>query len=503
MSASSSTTPRRVLVSGATGYVGGRLVPYLLQAGYTVRCFVRDARRLRAQPWGDDVEVAEGDALEYDTVEPALETVDVAYYLIHSLGSGSDFAERDRTAARNFREAAAEQDADRIIYLGGIRPKGERSSKHLRSRMETGDVLRDGPVPVTEFRAAQIVGSGSLSFELVRYLTERVPIMVCPTWVTTPTQPIAIRTVLEYLSEALTTPKSTGEVIEIGGADVLTYAEMFQTYAAVRGLDRPIIHVPFLTPRLSSHWIGLVTPISNRIARPLIEGLDNEVTVDDPERARRLFPEVQPIAYEAAVRLALRRAQSDEIPTVWNSALSSTAQPSGAVTRSLETTEGLYRETRQVAVDAPPTAAFDTITRLGGDRGWLFADTLWRLRGWWDQVTGGVGFRKGRRHPTDLRVGDAVDFWRVEQIDAPRLLRLRAEMSLPGRAWLQFEVRPADDGNGCIVVQSIYFEPKGLWGTVYWNLVAWPHRWIFAGMLRALKSRIESERDGVAQAAGS
>ena len=493
----------RVLVSGATGYVGGRLVPNLLHEGYTVRCFVRDARRLRAQPWGAEVEVAEGDALEYETVEPALADVDVAYYLIHSLGSGSDFAERDRTAARNFQTAAAAQETDRIIYLGGIRPKGERSSKHLQSRMETGDVLRDGPVPVTEFRAAQIVGSGSLSFELVRYLTERVPLMICPTWVTTPTQPIAIRTVLDYLTAALTTPASTGQTIEIGGTDVLTYAEMFQTYAAVRGLDRPIIHVPFLTPRLSSHWIGLVTPVSNRIARPLIEGLDNEVTVDDPERARSMFPEVDPIAYEAAVRLALRRSESDEIPTVWNSALSSTAQPTRAVTRTLETTEGLYRETRRVRVDASPQAAFDTITQLGGDTGWLFADALWHVRGWWDQVTGGVGFRKGRRHPTDLRVGDAVDFWRVEQIDSPGLLRLRAEMDLPGRAWLQLEVDSDEDSAGCIVVQSVFFEPKGLWGTVYWTLVGWLHRWMFVGMLRALKTRIESTRDDVPTAAGS
>jgi len=494
--------PQTVLVSGATGYVGGRLVPKLLEAGYRVRCFVRDASRLRAQPWGDAVEVAVGDALEASTVGPALEGVDAAYYLIHSLGTGTDFAERDRIAATNFREAAAAHDVERIVYLGGMRPKGERASEHLRSRIETGDVLREGPVPVTEFRAAQIVGSGSLSFELVRYLTERVPLMLCPRWVTTPTQPIAIRDVLQYLTDALTTPASTGEIVEIGGADVLTYAEMFQTYAKVRDLDRVIVHVPFLTPRLSSHWVGLVTPISNRIARPLIEGLDNEVTMDNPERTRRLFPDIDPLPYETAVRLALRRAESDEIPTVWNSALSSVTAASEEMTETLETTEGLYREVRQVTVDAAPEVAFDTITRLGGDTGWLYGDALWHLRGWIDQLTGGVGFRKGRRSASDLRVGDAVDFWRVEALEPERLLRLRAEMNLPGRAWLQFEVDPCD-GDRTRITQSVFFEPKGLLGTVYWNLVSLPHRWIYAGMLDALKDRIEKRASGTPQANGS
>ena len=487
MSAGSSSAT--VLVSGATGYVGGRLVPCLLREGYTVRCFVRDAKRLRAQPWGDRVEVAVGDALDPETIDPAMRGVRAAYYLIHSLGAGDDFAERDRNAATFFREAAERKGVERILYLGGIRPKGKRQSEHLKSRMETGDVLRDGPIPVTEFRAAQIVGSGSLSFELVRYLTERVPIMICPTWVRTPTQPIAIRDVLQYLVQALDTPASRGEVIEIGGADVLTYAQMFQTYANVRGLDRPIVHVPFLTPRLSSHWIGLVTPISNRVARPLIEGLDNEVTVDDPSRARAMFPEIHPISFEAAVRLALRRVASDEIPTVWNSALSS--RPSNAIsTRTLETTEGLYRETRQIRVQADPDHAFSIIERLGGDTGWLYGDALWKVRGWIDQLTGGVGFRQGRRSATDLRVGDAVDFWRVEALESNQLLRLRAELSLPGRAWLQFEVTPESDGT--TVTQSVFFEPKGLWGTIYWNVVALPHRLLFAGMLHALRDRIHA-----------
>ncbi len=496
-----------VLVTGATGYVGGRLVPCLLREGYRVRCFVRDAARLRAQPWGDQVEVAEGDALKADTVLPAMEGVDAVYYLIHSLGSGEDeFAERDRRAATNVRTAAEAAGVQRIVYLGGMRPKGERQSKHLQSRIETGDVLREGPIPVTEFRAAQIVGSGSLSFELVRYLTERVPLMICPTWVHTPTQPIAIRNVLQYLVAALDRPESAGEIVEIGGSDVLTYAEMFEIYAAVRGLRRWIVNVPFLTPRLSSHWVGLVTPISNAIARPLIEGLDNEVVVDDPEAARSLFPDVEPLSFEAAVRLALRRAASDEIPTVWNSAVSST--PASTDTAQLDTTEGLYREVRHASVAAAPERAFDTITRLGGETGWLCGDALWRLRGWVDQLLGGVGFRQGRRDPDHLRVGDAVDFWRVETLNpADGLLRLRAEMRLPGRAWLQFEVGAPPETDGTRITQTLFFEPKGLTGTVYWHLVRPLHGLLFDGMLRALRDRIDAQgatraesEDGVPEA---
>jgi hypothetical protein len=265
---------------------------------------------------------------------------------------------------------------------------------------------------------------------------------------------------------------------------------MFKTYAKVRGLDRPIVHVPFLTPRLSSHWIGLVTPISNRVARPLIEGLDNEVTVDDPGRVRQMFPDIHPIPYEAAVRLALRRAESDEIPTVWNSALSSA--PTTADDATLETTEGLYRETRQARLYTSPEHAFSVVRRLGGSTGWLYGDALWHLRGWIDQLIGGVGFRKGRRSETDLRVGDAVDFWRVEALEPNRLLRLRAEMTLPGRAWLQFEVTPDEETDQTVLTQSVFFEPKGLWGTIYWMLIAIPHRLMFAGMFAALQQRIRA-----------
>lgn len=497
-----STSPSTILVTGATGYVGGRLVPCLLREGYTVRCFVRNADRLRAQPWSDEVEVAVGDALEADTVPPAMQGVDAVYYLIHSLGAGEDtFENRDRNAATNVRRAAEDAGVQRIVYLGGMRPKGERQSKHLQSRIETGHVLREGSVPVTEFRAAQIVGSGSLSFELVRYLTERVPILICPRWVHTPTQPIAIRNVLQYLTAALDQPGSAGEIIEIGGSDVFTYAEMFERYAAVRGLNRWLVDVPLLTLRLSSHWIGLVTPISNTIARPLIEGLDNEVVVEDPAKARTLFPDIEPISFEAAVRLALRRAESGTIPTVWNSAVSSV--PDRAPSTRLEISEGLYQEERSTSVDASPSVAFETIEQLGGDTGWLYGDALWRLRGWIDQLLGGVGYRQGRCDDETLRVGDTVDFWRVEARTGNRLLRLRAEMRLPGRAWLQFDVSPQDDGTRSRITQTVYVEPKGLTGTVYWTLVRWIHRLLFAGQFQALTEWTEQRAEAQADVSSS
>ena len=492
--------PQRVLVSGATGYVGGRLVPCLLQEGYAVRCFVRSPERLDGQPWLDDVEVAVGDALEAETIPPAMQDIDAAYYLIHSLGAGKGaFASRDRRAATNFGQAAKEKGVGRLLYLGGIEPAGERRSEHLESRLETGRCLRNSGVPVTEFRAAVIIGSGSLSFELIRNLAERLPVMICPRWTDTPTQPVAVRDVLAYLTQALATPASTGEVIEIGGADVTTYAEMFETYAKVRGLRRLLLNVPFLTPTLSSYWVGLVTPISNKGARPLIEGLGSEVTVTDGGKARNLFPQIEPITMETAMRLALRRYADRTVPTLWHSALSSSPQ-GREVLEELEHTEGMIKEKRQLRVEASPEAAFKMAQTLGGGTGWLYANVLWVLRGYLDLLVGGIGYRKGRRHPTRLRPGDAVDFWRVELIDGeadPKTMRLRAEMKTNGRAWLQYEITAPENGsqNGtpdaALITQTAFFDPKGLWGLLYWYALYLPHRFIFTGMIEELGRRAE------------
>ena len=483
--------PRSILVTGATGYLGGRLVPCLLDEGYEVRCFVRDPQRLAMRSWSDRVEVVQGDVLKPETLPHALKNVDVAYYLIHSLSAGEDeFAERDRRAADNFARAATEAGVQRIIYLGGIEPKSENLSKHMASRLETGKHLRAGSVPVTEFRAAVIVGSGSLSFELIRYLTERLPVLITPQWVHTPTQPIAIRNVLQYLTQALRVPKSTGRIIEIGGEDVLTYGDMFRIYAQVRGLSRILIDVPVLTPRLSSHWVGLVTPINNRIARPLIEGLDNEVTVHD-DTARQLF-DIDLLSYEAAVRLALHRFANDDVETTWSSAFSSSISDVEMVTE-LEEEEGMIQERLQIKVQATPSSIFTVLKRIGGDTGWLYANPLWRIRGLIDMFFGGVGLRRTRRSYSNVRVGDAIDFWRVEAIEPDKLLRLRAEMRVPGKAWLQYELASvANEPGHTVITQTAFYEPKGLIGFLYWWLFYIPHRFIFPGMLRELGRRAEA-----------
>lgn len=490
---------KRILVTGTTGYVGGRLVPLLLEAGYQVRCLVRDPARLLGRPWVDQVEIVQGDVLKADSLTAALQGVDAAYYLVHSMKGSANFYERDLTAARNFGQAAKQANVQRIIYLGGLVDPNRELSEHLSSRQQTGEALREAGVPVTEFRAAAIIGSGSLSFEMVRYLTERVPLMICPSWVYTRTQPIAIRDVLHYLLAALETPASAGQTIEIGGADVLTYGDMMLGYAKARGLHRILLPVPVLTPRLSSYWVHWVTPIPAKMAKPLIEGLRNELIVRS-DTARRLFPKIEPVGYELAVQRALTRIDAGQVETIWSDALATSQGDITPVT--LTTQDGMNIELRQQVVDAPPAVVYRVYTSLGGNRGWFYFNWAWRLRGMMDRMIGGVGLRRGRRHPKDVRVGDALDFWRVEAVEKDSLLRLRAEMKVPGRAWLQFESKPQPN-NQTLLQQTALFAPKGLFGLLYWYGLYPLHALIFSGMVQQIAWHAETLQQGGHQPAAA
>lgn len=482
--------PHRLLITGATGYIGGRLVPRLLEAGYELRLLVRDPARLQGRPWLPDVKLVTGDVLNPETLPAAMAGIDAAYYLIHSMSGSHDFHERDLVAARNFGQAAKAAGVRRIIYLGGLGDPESELSPHLRSRQETGDALRESGLPVTEFRAAVIVGSGSISFEMIRYLTERVPVMVCPQWVYTRVQPIAVRNVLEYLVAALTSTASAGRIIDIGGSDVLTYGEMMMGYAQVRGLRRRLVPVPVLTPWLSSYWVHWVTPIPAAIARPLIEGLRNEVIARSND-AHQLFPQIEPMTYKTAVQYALARLEAGEVETSWSDALF-TSQ-GDAVPVMLTTLDGMIIERRQRLVSASPAAAYHAFSRLGGNQGWLYMNWAWWLRGILDRLVGGVGFRRGRRDADDVRVGDALDFWRVEVVDPDHLLRLRAEMKVPGRAWLQFEAESVAD-KGTRLTQTAFFAPKGLSGLLYWYVLYPLHSLIFSGLIDRLAEN--SEKSG-------
>ncbi|NIV14939.1 MAG: DUF2867 domain-containing protein, partial [Aliifodinibius sp.] len=444
---------KRVLVTGVTGYIGGRLVPRLLDLGYTVRVLVREADRLHRRDWVDKVEIIEGDVLKPETLIPAMDAIEAAYYLIHSMSGGDNFHKQDLIAANNFGVAAKNSGVTQIIYLGGLGDPKSDLSEHLESRQATGRALTDAGVPVTEFRAAIIVGAGSISFEMIRYLTERIPIMISPKWVFTRVQPIAIYDVLRYLTETLHTPQSVGRVIEIGGDDILTYGDMFMQYAEVRGLKRTLVPVPVLSPRLSSYWVHWMTPVPANITRPLVEGLRNEVIVQD-DSAKKIFPNIAPIDYRTAIKKALEGLETGQPETSWTDSLASSIGTDQPVL--LKTHEGMIIEQRQVSVNAPSEEVFKEFSTLGGKRGWLYLGWAWKFRGAVDRLLGGVGLRRGRRDPSNLRVGDALDFYRVEDIIQGELLRLRAELKFPGEAWMQFEAKSIDDKKSKLV-QTVFF----------------------------------------------
>ena len=473
-----------VLVTGATGYVGGRLVLRLMDAGYRVRCLVRDPQRLQGRSWKARAEIVTGDALDPASLDRALEGMSAAYYLIHGLKGGKVNAERDLQAARNFIRAAERQHVQRVIYLGELVDPTEHLSSYLRSRHETGYILRQSGIPVTEFRAGMIVGAGSALFEMIRYLAEREPVLICPAWFFSEAQPIAIRNMLDYLVTALKTPESTGKLVEIGGSTRLTYADMLLEYARERGLKRKLIRTPFYAPRLSAYWVHMVTPIHWRVVLPLIEGLRARLVVHDDE-ARKLFPNIHPMDFRRALQLALGRISSDRVETTWSDALVNTAGDVKPYAFTVES--GLMFERRRMLLDLPADVVYRAYAGIGGTRGWLYMDWAWALRGWIDKLIGGVGIRRGRRHPDDIRPGESLDFWRVEAVEPDRLLRLRAEMLVPGKAWLQFESMPQDGKT--LLTETAYYEPRGFWGFVYWYAM-WPfHAFLFDGLIRRLAAR--------------
>jgi uncharacterized protein YbjT (DUF2867 family) len=469
----------RVLVTGATGYVGGRLVPLLLAQDHLVRCLVRSPGKLDQVSWRDRVEVLQGSVA--GPLEDVMSGVDVAVYLIHGIGDGPDWVAQEARDAEHFRAAAQVAGVERIVYLGGMGRDDNSLSEHLASRHAVGRALAAGSIPVAELRAAVIIGSGSASFEMLRYLVEVLPVMVTPKWVSTRTQPIAISDVLTYLMRAIEASTPLQGVFEIGGPDVVSYAEMMAIYADEAGLKRRrLIPVPVLTPRLSSHWVGLVTPVPASLARPLVDSLVNEVVVRDERTIETLGAPQRSL--REAIRLALGRTRSGEVPTAFTTADLQPFRPYETDPKWAGGTELI--DERAVATSATPEALFAAISALGGSKGWHSGEWLWRVRGYLDLIWGGPGLRRGRRHPSDLVVGDFVDFWRVDQLDAPRFLRLHAEMVLPGDAWLEWTVETTPEGSR--LIQRARFKPRGLWGRVYWYSVIPFHGFVFPGLLKGV-----------------
>lgn len=487
---------RLVAVTGVTGYVGGRLVPELLAAGFRVRALARNPGRLRDRSWSSQVEAVGADASDLDQIRAALQGADVAYYLIHSLGTGRRFEARDRRTARTFAQAAREAGVRRIVYLGGLYPEGENLSPHLESRKEVGEILLASGVPTTVLRAAVIIGSGSASFEMMRYLTERLPAMTAPRWVDNRIQPVAIRDVLRYLVGSAEMPDEVNRAFDIGGPDVLTYRQMMHRYARIAGLPRRLIlGVKVLTPRLSSLWVSLVTPVPAALARPLVESLVHEVVCDEHDIAAYVPDPVDGLTpFGASVRLALDRVQSGEVSTRWSSA-SVTGAPSDPLPTDPDWAGGsLYVDERRTEVAASAETMWQVVQSVGGPGGWYSWPLAWRVRGVLDRLVGGPGLRRGRRDPARLLLDDAVDFWRVEEstTHGPRhLLRLRAEMRLPGLAWLELGVEPAAEPGRCVLTQRATFAPHGLSGQLYWWAVAPFHGVIFGGMQRGLRRAAE------------
>lgn len=478
-----------ILLTGATGYVGGRLLKELEARGHAVRCMTRRPEEFRTRA-GTKTSMVRGDVLDEEDLLKALQGVQCAYYLVHSMGSAADFREKDRRAADGFAKAARKRQLEKIIYLGGLGQAEEELSPHLASRQEVGRILRESGVPTIEFRASIILGSGSLSFEMIRSLVDRLPVMITPRWVRTLAQPIAIDDVLAYLLAALDFPVQDSEIFEIGGPERLSYADIMREYARQRGLKRLIIPVPLLTPRLSSLWLGLVTPIFARVGRKLVESLRHPTVVTDP-RALEVF-QVRPLSMRQAIARALENEDREIAETRWSDSLSSLG--AGPAWGGVRFGSRLV-DSHSIDIAFPPTAVFPVVESIGGKRGWYYANRLWKLRGLIDLLFGGPGMRRGRRDPRRLAPGETLDCWRVEEVERNRLLRLRSEMKMPGRAWLQFEVRPSNSGSH--LRQTAIFDPVGLAGNLYWYSLYPAHRLIFEGMLREIARRVRRQKGRV------
>ncbi len=482
------------LVTGSTGYIGGRLIRELLNVGYKVKVFARFPDRLRDLPWYSKVEIISGDALNSDDVSKAMKDVDVAYYLLHALNKGNEFVDIETKMAQIFADSAKAHNVQRIIYLGGLIPS-QKLSQHLESRKITGEILRNSGVPTIELRAGVVIGSGSASFEMLRYLTERLPIMVTPKWVKTKIQPIAVRDVLYYLVGSAGISENLNQAFDIGGPDILTYKEMMNRYAKVADLrKRIIIPVPLLTPRLSSLWVGFVTPVPGSIARPLVKSLINEVICHDSEIKNYLpDPKDGLTNFDKAVDLALIRVREAQVSTRWSSA-SIPGIPSEPLPSDPEWSGGtLYKDTRIKEINSKPEKVWQVVESIGGNNGYFSLDWAWEIRGILDRIVGGVGLRRGRRDPLHLNVGETLDFWRVEEKIPNNLLRLRAEMRMPGKAWLEFKVEKISDQK-CKLTQTAIFYPKGLAGHSYWWLIAPFHVFVFPGMIKNIKKVVEENK---------
>ncbi len=483
-----------IFIAGATGYIGGRLVPRLLEAGYRVRALARSPEKLAGRQWGNhaQLEIVRGDVLDRKSLEHTLEGCQAAYYLVHSMNpQTSDFAASDREAAKSMAAAADAAQLQQIIYLSGLGDEQSELSQHLRSRTEVGRILQAGAVPVTILRAAMIIGSGSASFEILRYLVERLPLMITPRWVDTPCQPIGIRNVLNYLVGCLEIPETRGRTFDIGQPEVVTYRRLMQIFAEEAGLKkRYILPVPLLTPRLSSYWIHLVTPVPASLARPLAEGLSNPVVCRD-NAITELLPQ-KLLGNREAIRLALDRLHQQQVETSWSDSGSippaEWSQPDDPAWAGGQ----LYEDSRRVIILGRPADIWPAIAAIGGDAGWYYADWLWRLRGFIDRLCGGVGLHRGRRHPAEIYPGDSLDFWRVVAVEQPRRLLLTAEMKLPGKAILCLTLIQLDDER-TELCQTARFLPQGLAGLLYWHAVTPLHNFVFNGMLRGIVRESEKK----------